>query len=133
MSGYPDGTFRPENHLTRAEMAAIISRLKALSGQPANDFRDAQAHWAAAVIAQVFSAGYMFGYPDGTFRPDQPITRAEAVGVINRVLERGPLHWMSQSSWRDVPMDHWAFHEIEEASQDHRYQADESGREQIEE
>jgi len=133
MRGYPDGTFGPENHLTRAEMAAIISRLKVMSGDSANDFRDAQVHWAATVNAHVYSAGYMFGYLDGTFRPDQPITRAEAVTVIKRVLERGPLHGLSSPSRRDVPMDHWAFHEIEEASQDHRYRVDESGREQIEE
>jgi|GEM_PF-1646381 len=133
MIGIPDGMFKPEKTITRSEMAAIISRLKALSGQSANDFRDAQVHWAAAVIAQVYSAGYMFGYLDGTFRPDQPITRAEAVAVINRVLERGPLHGLRSPSWPDVPVDHWAFHEIEEASQDHHYRVDESGREQIEE
>lgn len=131
MIGFPDGTFRPGKTITRSEMAAIIARVKALSNPVANDFRDARIHWASAAIAQVRAAGYMFGYPDGTFRPNQPITRAEAVAVINRMLERGPLYGMDKPSWRDVPAHHWAYHDIEEASQDHSCRVDESDRARI--
>ncbi len=63
----------------------------------------------------------MEGYPYGSFQPDEAITRAETIALINRVLERGPLNGMTESTWADVQMSHWAFGHIEEASHDHNY------------
>ncbi|GBF78378.1 hypothetical protein PA598K_07017, partial [Paenibacillus sp. 598K] len=132
MEGMPDGSFQPDRDITRAEMALIIARLKELRGDASHTFSDVGAgHWAEQGIANVFEAGYMEGMPDGSFQPNKILTRAEAVTVFNRVLERGPLYGMNQPTWPDVPMDHWAFHQIEEASQDHSYQLRPSGGETI--
>jgi len=88
-------------------------------------------HWAAASIEAAAAAGILDGYGDGTFRPNKALTRAEAVKVINRMFGRGPLYGVSQPSWPDVPANHWAFREIEEASRDHHYTIRAGGGEQI--
>ncbi|WP_211222580.1 S-layer homology domain-containing protein [Paenibacillus daejeonensis] len=132
MEGMPDGSFQPDRDITRAEMAIIIARLKNLNGEASHSFSDVVAgHWAEQDIANVLEAGLMEGMPDGSFQPNKILTRAEAVTVFNRVLGRGPLYGMNQSTWPDVPMDHWAFHQIEEASQDHYYQLRPTGGEVI--
>nr|WP_245203526.1 S-layer homology domain-containing protein [Ammoniphilus resinae] len=121
MSGYPDQTFGPGKSITRAEMAAVVARWLQLGGTSTSNSSDVKGHWAEKVIAQVEKAKIMLGMPDGTFRPNQPLTRAEAVTIYNRILKRGPLSGVEQPTWKDVPATHWAFKEIEEASQDHRF------------
>ncbi|XEC95583.1 S-layer homology domain-containing protein [Paenibacillus tarimensis] len=121
MEGYPDGKFRPEKAISRSEMAAIVGRWMKLEGATKHSFSDVDGHWAEQLIASVSQAGYMEGYPDGSFDPDKAVTRAEAVVIVNRVLARGPLYNMTEPTWSDVPMSHWAFHHIEEASHDHYY------------
>ena len=121
MSGYPDQTFAPGKSITRAEMAAVIARWLQLGGSSTSSRSDVKGHWAEEVIVQVEKAKIMMGMPDGTFRPNQPLTRAEAVTIFNRILKRGPLNGVEQPMWTDVPAKHWAFKEIEEASQDHRF------------
>ncbi|MED5017977.1 InlB B-repeat-containing protein [Paenibacillus chibensis] len=121
MNGYPDGSFKPEGAITRAELAAILARWMKLSETESPGYTDVSGHWAEMSIAQVSQAGYMMGYPNGSFMPDSALTRAEAVAVINRVLKRGPLYGIAGSTWSDVSGDHWALHEIEEASQNHSY------------
>jgi hypothetical protein len=73
----------------------------------------------------------MQGYADGTFQPDKSITRSEVVSTINRVLKRGPLYGMESPSWTDVTSDHWAYHDIEEASKEHHYFITEEGIENL--
>ncbi|XEC95745.1 S-layer homology domain-containing protein [Paenibacillus tarimensis] len=131
MQGYPDGKFRSEKAISRAEMAAIVARWMKLEGATEHSFSDVDGHWAEQLIASVSQAGYMEGYADGNFEPDKAVTRAEAVVIINRVLERGPLYNMTEPTWSDVPMSHWAFHHIEEASQDHYYNLRPEGGETI--
>ena len=120
MSGYPDGSFKPDKTLTRAEMASIIDRLLVNAPNVGEGFPDTSGHWAKEAIGRVRAAGIMNGYADGTFRPNQPLTRAEAVVVINKMLGRGPL-FGAEPKWSDVPERHWAFAHIQEASIDHAF------------
>lgn len=134
MVGDDQGNFRPEAPITRGEMAAIAARYKQLdlSGFTASSFTDVGASfWAAAAIEAAKDAGILEGYEDGTYKPMRQLTRAEAVKIINRLFERGPLHGISQPSWPDVPTTHWAYHEIEEASQAHQYLPRPEGGERI--
>ncbi|MBN2981016.1 S-layer homology domain-containing protein [Cohnella algarum] len=130
MEGMPDGSFQPEKEITRAEMAVIIGRWKALAGESEHGFADVGGHWAEEMIGKVYQAGYMEGMPDGSFQPNKVLTRAEGVTVFNRVLERGPLYGV-EASWSDVPASHWAFHHIEEASRDHYFTSRPEGGETI--
>ncbi|RAV15581.1 S-layer homology domain-containing protein [Paenibacillus contaminans] len=120
MTGFSDGTFRPEQTITRAEIAAIVSRWLELHGNAPSTFNDVAGNEAEKEIALVRQAGLIEGYPDGSFRPDQPLTRAEAVTLINKILKRGSLEWTSPT-WSDVPLAHWAFEDVEEASRTHRH------------
>ncbi|WP_214628422.1 choice-of-anchor L domain-containing protein [Paenibacillus agaridevorans] len=123
--GDPNGNFRPEDAITRAEMAAISSRFKQLvadSKQGASIyFTDLNGHWAAGAIDAAKSANVMNGYPDGTFKPQNSLTRAEAVATINRLFDRGPLYGVTTDLWSDVAGTNWAFGDIAEASIDHYY------------
>ncbi len=118
MSGYPDGTFRPAANITRAEIAAVIYKYKALQGAGGGTaFFDVRGdHWSSPIIAAVVAKGYMAGYPDGTFQPEKALTRAEAVTILNRVLNRVPQNQAGPQRWPDVVPGHWAYKEIEEAS-----------------
>ncbi|MCM3628984.1 S-layer homology domain-containing protein [Paenibacillus glycanilyticus] len=130
LNGYPDHSFKPNATITRAEMSAIIAKWLQLDPAAANPaFRDVKGHWASVQIAAVAKLGYMTGYSDGTFRPDQPLTRAEAVVIINRILDRGPLTGVTTASWKDVPISFWAFGAIEEASRSHDAARDSNGKE----
>ncbi len=121
MIGTPDGNFKPDQVVTRAEFATIIARWKQLTGDSGNGFADIKGHWAAKEIGQVYQAGYMEGLTDTSFQPNKVLTRVEGVTAFNRVLERGPLYGMTAPSWSDVPTSHWAYNQIEEASKDHDY------------
>lgn len=114
IQGYEDGSLRPENKLTRAEFATIISRiLRPQEVQPA-PFKDSYAHYAQDAIDQVYGAGLIKGYPDGCFRPDGEITRAEACVILNRLLGKkaqGP-----DLGFADLGPSHWAYEEILKAA-----------------
>ncbi|ATF12004.1 sugar-binding protein,S-layer protein [Brevibacillus brevis X23] len=118
MSGYPDGTFRPSANITRAEIAAVIYKYKALQGAGGGTaFFDVRGdHWSSPIIAAVVAKGYMTGYPDGTFQPEKALTRAETVTILNRVLNRVPQNQAGLQRWPDVAPGYWAYKEIEEAS-----------------
>ena len=136
MVGDGHGHFRPDAPITRGEMAAIAARFKQLdtSGYVKSSFSDVEeSYWAFASMEAAKAAGIIDGYTDGTFRPHGPLTRAEAVKIINRMFERGPLHGVTVPSWPDVPASHWAFAEIEEASRDHHYTVLSDGGEQVSE
>ncbi|WP_185602350.1 S-layer homology domain-containing protein [Paenibacillus sp. 598K] len=116
MKGYPDGQFKPDQRMTRAELAAIAFALKDLSAAAGYSYTDTQHHWAEQMIEAVRTAGLMNGYPDGSFRPNNTVTRAEVVVFMNRLLDRGVAPAASVQTWSDVSPDHWAFEEIEAAS-----------------
>nr|WP_245368278.1 Ig-like domain-containing protein [Paenibacillus silagei] len=118
MKGYTDGSFKPNQTITRAEMATLLSRLITSSEGQSAGFSDIAGHWAQAAIERMSQAGMITGYQDGTFRPDQTLTRAEAVTIINRALKIAPLTSAAQK-WADVPASYWAFGSIQAASVDH--------------
>ena len=91
--GYPDGYFRPASQITRAEFATMATRFLGLNyatPSNANPFSDIEGHWARGAVIAANNAGWLAGYEDGTFRPNQPITRAEAAAIISRVFNRLP-------------------------------------------
>ncbi|MDR2712865.1 MAG: S-layer homology domain-containing protein, partial [Clostridiales bacterium] len=89
LKGYPDGAFKPSQIITRAELTAIVSRFDDLVSGTENPFSDLKtSHWAHDYIMSAYYKGWVNGYPSGIFLPDQQITRAEAVTVINRMLGR---------------------------------------------
>ncbi|PQP89817.1 S-layer homology domain-containing protein [Paenibacillus sp. AR247] len=130
MKGYEDGTFKPEQAITRAEMATLASRLKPVASAVGSGFRDTAGHWAESAIAKAQGAGILNGYPDGTFRPSKALTRAEAVTALNRALGRGPLYGTAALPWSDVPAEYWAYKDIAEASLDHPVKARKAGGEE---
>ncbi|NBD27370.1 S-layer homology domain-containing protein [Paenibacillus glycinis] len=130
MTGFPDGTFKPDRFMTRAEMATVVSHWLDLQGETTSTFPDTAGHWARQDIALVRQAGIINGFPDGNFKPEQALTRAETVAIINRILNRGALGWTT-SSWKDVPTTHWAFQDIEEASVSHAFATDAKGSEVV--
>jgi uncharacterized repeat protein (TIGR01451 family) len=113
--GYPDKTFQPEGNITRAEIAAAMSRALGLGwsiDQPG--FTDVKSdHWAVGYITLMRREGFMDGDPDGTFRPDAPITRAEAAAVFLRVAGMSPILNLTSSTFKDVQPMHWAAGYIE--------------------
>ncbi|WP_411348265.1 S-layer homology domain-containing protein [Paenibacillus sp. WLX2291] len=119
MKGYPDGSFQPGQALTRAELASLISRWKGLdsSDTSAATPADVQSNWAASDINKVVSAGLMKGFPDGKFYPNQPVTRAEVVTVLNRIQSSSTSTSGTASSWKDVTPQHWAYDAINKASE----------------
>ena len=125
--GYEDGTFRPNAPITRAELAAIASRFDDLSGGT-SDFSDISGHWAEDAINSAYDKGWVGGYPDGTFRPDQYITRAEVMSLVNRVLDRevdedGMLDDMV--TWIDNVPGAWYYEAVQEATNSHDYDREE--------
>lgn len=126
LSGYSDGTFKPDADITRAEFAQMISGyLKAGYAGSAN-FKDVKGHWASDAIDKVFGNKAVEGYPDGTFKPNKTLTRAEAVTVLNAVFNR---HTTSSSlnnvssanlkNYSDISSSHWAYYQILDASNAH--------------
>ncbi|GMK38608.1 hypothetical protein PCCS19_16620 [Paenibacillus sp. CCS19] len=119
-SGYQDGTFRPDAPVTRAELAAVMARfLKINVGSSAlNHFNDTTGHWAGSIIEALYNGKFLTGYPDGSFKPNDKIKRAEAVTMINRMLYRGPLTGLAPI-FPDMPSSHWAFGDVQEATVSH--------------
>ena len=124
IGGYPDGTYRPNNFITRAEFAAIASRFLSDAYNGGDLFTDIGGHWAADHINRASRAGWIGGYPDGSFHPDAYITRAEAVTLINRMLDRAPDagHLLTDMvRWPDNPETAWYYADIQEATNSHDY------------
>ncbi|QDH20345.1 tandem-95 repeat protein [Saccharibacillus brassicae] len=117
MTGDGSGKFRPGDAITRGELAALIAKWKALApAQAGPAASDLAGHWARSNISAVMEAGFMTGYPDGTFKPNRALTRAEAVVALNKLFGRPPLEGVERPTWSDVPTSHWAYADIEAAS-----------------
>ena len=124
VSGYPDGTFRPDAYITRAEFATIAARFLSDVYGGTSMFTDISGHWAEDYINRAAAAGWINGYADGTFRPNAYITRAEAVTLINRMLDRTPdaNHLLADMvRWPDNPETAWYYADIQEATNSHDY------------
>ncbi|GAA0381857.1 InlB B-repeat-containing protein [Bacillus horti] len=125
MTGDNKENFNPSHSITRAEMAMIMARFKGLEARQINkelqaNYSDVlESHWAAHSIKVATEAGIVRGYENGTYRPSEYVTRAEAVAMLNRLFDRTPLSNVTDSSFPDVSPTHWAFKEIEEAAKDH--------------
>ena len=128
VSGYPDGSFKPNKPITRAEFAAIASRFDALAQGNAISFSDlAPSHWGYNAIRSAATKGWISGYPDNTFRPEQAITRAEVTAITNRMLNRrADLYWIDAHPsevirFGDVKRSDWYFEPIMEATMGHDF------------
>gem|GEM_PF-972192 len=126
--GYKDGTFRPDASVTRAELAAVMTRfLKLEAGSAASrHFTDTEGHWAGALIEALYNGKFLTGYPDGSFRPNDRIKRVEAVTMINRMLYRGPLTGLAPM-FPDMPSTHWGFGDVQEATVSHVSERSDNG------
>ena len=125
VSGYEDGYFRPNGKITRAELATIISNFDDLEPATENKFADVEGHWAEKYVNSAAAKGWISGYDDGLFRPNQYITRAETMSMINRVLNRrvdeDGLH-ADAKQWRDNVKGQWYYYAVLEATNHHDYQ-----------
>lgn len=126
IKGDPAGTYRPGDPITRAEMAAIIARFGDFK-EGGKTFNDISGHWAQKYIELAASNGWINGNPDGTFKPNNNITRAETVAMINRVLDRqtkdvSDLLPVSQmTNWSDnMDTAKWYYRDMQEASNNHK-------------
>ncbi|MDO3408304.1 S-layer homology domain-containing protein [Saccharibacillus sp. CPCC 101409] len=120
MRGTSSTRFEPDRAVTRAEMAQILMNVYQWTpaASTASSFSDVNGHWASRAIAAAASQGVLSGYSNGTFRPDQPLTRAETVVLINRLTQR-PSAPELPVTWSDVPSSASAYGDIMAASLDH--------------
>ena len=126
ITGFSDGTFRPNAFITRAQFAAIAARFSVVTEDLPNPFSDVpEGYWAEDLIAYAADVGWVNGYADGTFRPTANITRAAAMKLINNVLERqvdedGLLEDATQ--WNDCTPDDWCYYIVMEATNSHDWE-----------
>ena len=131
VKGDSDGKFNPNAPITRAEFAAIAARFDDKANTTTADFNDIASHWAKNEISAASNNGWITGYPDGTFKPDNKITRAEAMTLVNRVLKRLPetaedLH-DDMIKWSDnSDVSQWFYLAVQEATNSHYYKAKEN-------
>ena len=125
LSGYEDGTFRPNQPITRAELVKIAMSFYGTVHSDSHVFNDVGEHWAAAFINGAADLGFVDGYGDETFQPDRYVTRAEAIKIINRTLNRAPDkdHLLPDMiTWVDnADTEAWYYAEIQEATNSHTY------------
>lgn len=112
MQGYADGTFGADKPITRAEMANLVSSIIGDTETAGAGFADISDHWAKDSILSVQGAGIINGYKDGTFKPDNTLTRAETAVIMNKLLGKSKLSGLTQSPWKDVSSRHWAYGDI---------------------
>ena len=131
VKGHNDGTFAPNAPITRAEFAAIAARFDDKNTDTSSKFTDIASHWAKNEIGIAANKGWINGYPDGTFRPNQYITRAEAMTLVNRVLNRLPENSSdlldSMIKWPDnSDASQWFYLAVQEATNSHYYKTKEN-------
>lgn len=127
VKGYEDGSFKPNDPITRAEFATMASQFDKLSGGSLN-FTDVKtSHWAYSYIASAYNKGWISGYPDGSFRPEKSISREEVVSITNRMLDRKcDLDFVEKNKsilimFKDNPESSWSYGDIIEATNGHEY------------
>lgn len=127
INGRNSGLFDPDAYITRAEFAAICARFDDSGVDGITTFTDTVGHWAEDEISRAAALGWIQGYSDGTFRPNQYITRAQAVTMINRVLCRLPEDTddllSGMNTWTDCHEDDWFYLAIQEATNSHDFVA----------
>lgn len=127
LKGYPDGSFGPQKHITRAEFAAIVSRFDTREIENPVAFSDTADHWAEEEIGRAAALGWIRGNPDGTFAPEKNITRAEVTALVNRMLlrlvEDKSALLSNMKTWPDnADTSLWYYLDIQEASNSHLYE-----------
>ena len=127
ITGYPDGTFRPNAAITRAEFAAIAARFDNDGDKTAAKFSDIASHWAKDEISIAYNNGWITGYPNSTFGPQRDITRAETMTLVNRVLNRQPETeddlLPNMTVWTDnANPKAWYYLAVQEATNSHYYE-----------
>ena len=123
--GYEDGTFKPEKYITRAELAVIASRFDNLSPFESDKFSDIKGHWANKYINSAAEKGWVNGYEDGTFKPDNYISRAEFVTLVNQVLNRRVSKENILEDARQFPdliEGKWYYEAMQEAINSHEFE-----------
>jgi hypothetical protein len=121
LHGYPDGSFRPDQSITRAELAKTLGVAYEFEGSERKvQFLDTDGHWAAEYIEALAQAEVITGYPDGNFKPEAPVTRAEMVAMMTRLLKLGTEeeHYTTDfaPTFPDLDQDDWAFYQVELAA-----------------
>lgn len=131
VNGRTDMTFEPDAPITRAEFAAICARFDTNKRDGDSNFTDIFGHWAEAEIERAATLGWINGYEDGTFRPDAEITRAEAMTLINRVLQRLPETaddlLDDMTTWPDCQPNAWYYLAVQEATNSHDFERKDDG------
>lgn len=133
IAGYPDGTFRPNAPITRAEFAAIATRFDNNGDKTPVSFTDIIGHWAEGEITVAANHGWVSGYGDDTFRPQNQITRAETMSLVNRVLKRLPETpadlLPDMITWTDnADTSSWYYLPVQEATNSHYYEFKENSK-----
>ena len=133
IAGYPDGTFRPNAPITRAEFAAIATRFDNNGDKTPVSFTDIIGHWAEGEITVAANHGWVSGYGDDTFRPQNQITRAETMSLVNRVLKRLPETpadlLPDMITWTDnADTSSWYYQPVQEATNSHYYEFKENSK-----
>lgn len=130
LTGYPDGTFRPNDSITRAEFVTMALNFAGENQGAVCDFEDVPENmWYYGIIAGATEKGWVSGYPDGTFRADTRITRGEATSIINRMQNRSAdLSYLVEHKnelciFSDLPYHHWAYEAMMEAANEHSYES----------
>ena len=134
LGGYPDGTFRPDAPITRAEFAAIALAFAYDPASASCSYTDVNANaWYYTYVAQATTYGWIGGYPDGSFRPNNSITRAEVAVIVNNMLGRdADESYINRNedelvSFVDLSKNHWAYYTIMEATNTHDYTTSSNG------
>ena len=131
--GQAPGIFAPDAAISRAEFAAVCARFDQSEVSAGGVFSDVAGHWAEQYILRAAALGWVQGYPDGSFRPGNSVTRAEAIAMINRVLRRDPSSkddlLPGMKTWPDNPEEAWYYLAVQEATNGHDFRRKDDGRE----
>ncbi len=115
IGGYSDGTIRPNENITRAEISAIIAKFYETENLAETPLTDIENSWAKNAITTLYNNGVLSGYEDGTFKPNRTATRAEFVSLVNRLTQR-PEGYLTDKTYPDLKPEHWAYNDMMNAS-----------------
>ena len=125
MLGRPGGVFEPSAYITRGEFAVVAAQFSNAQYSGPDLFSDISDHWARDYINRAANEGWIAGYPDGSFGPDDYITRAQVMALVNEVLDRAPdADYMLDDMivWPDNPEGAWYYEDVQEATNSHSYE-----------